>query len=224
MVMCFTSSTSRKRCQRAVARGQGAASRCQKLGARIDRASQRGPDETISIQLEEAPQTETPACRLARDIRTLAQWLSHGVLALAGPAQGTRQVLLDFIVEELVQREPEYVRRIRPMRVALQNQRDDLLAFASVLDTKLAHIARTHAIGEDLVRETCMPHGLPSTSTRIGRDGTGFMRRPAATSTRCLTPSATSWRKRRAAIRWWGTSTHDCAPIYFARRPLLGNA
>jgi len=29
------------------------------------------------------------------------------------------------------------------MRVALQNQRDDLLAFARVLDDKLAAIART---------------------------------------------------------------------------------
>jgi hypothetical protein len=144
---------------------KGAASRCQKLRERINRASQRGPDETISIQLEQAQQTETQACRLARDIRTLTQWLSHDVLPLAGPARATRQELFDFIVEELVQREPEDVRRIRPLRVALQNQRNDLLAFASVLDTKLAHIAQTHAIGEDLVREACMLHRLPSTST-----------------------------------------------------------
>jgi len=32
-------------------------------------------------------------------------------------------------------------RRLRPVRVALQNQRDDLLAFAGVLDEKLADIA-----------------------------------------------------------------------------------
>jgi hypothetical protein len=142
-----------------------AASRCQKLRERINRASQPGTDETLSIQLEQAQQTETQACRLARDIRTLAQWLSHDVLALAGPARATRLELFDFIVDELVQREPEDVRRIRPLRVALQNQRDDLLALASVLDTKLAHIAQTHAIGEDLVREACMLHRLPSTST-----------------------------------------------------------
>jgi hypothetical protein len=40
-----------------------------------------------------------------------------------------------------VRREPEDVRRFRPVRVALQNQRDDLLAFAGVLDQKLAGIA-----------------------------------------------------------------------------------
>ncbi len=36
------------------------------------------------------------------------------------------------------------LRRIRPVRVALQNQRDDLLAFAGVLDEKLTAIAQAH--------------------------------------------------------------------------------
>src|ERR1700722_12745396 len=48
---------------------KGAASRCQKLRERINRASQRGPDETLAIQFEQAQQTDTQACRLARDIR-----------------------------------------------------------------------------------------------------------------------------------------------------------
>jgi hypothetical protein len=144
---------------------KGAASRCRKLSERIDRASQRGPDQALAIGLEQARQTEAQAYRLARDIRTLTQWLSHDVLALAGPALATRQELFDFVVEELVQREPEDVRRIRPLRIALQNQRDDLLAFAGVLDQKLAYIAQTHEIGEDLVREACVLHRMPSTST-----------------------------------------------------------
>ena len=76
----------------------------------------------------------------------------------------TRQKLFDFIVEELVCREPEDVRRIRPVRVALQNQRDDLLAFAGVLDGKLAAIAQSQGIAEPLVREACVLHRLPSTS------------------------------------------------------------
>jgi len=53
-------------------------------------------------------------------------------------------------------------RRLRPVRVALHNQRDDLLVFASVLDDKLADIAQTHAVAEPLVREACLLHRLPS--------------------------------------------------------------
>ena len=93
---------------------------------------------------------------LARDVRTLVHWLRHDVLALAGPALATRRELFDFVVAELAAREPEDPRRIRPVRVALQNQRDDLLAFAGVLDDKMAAIAGAYAIAEPLVREACV--------------------------------------------------------------------
>jgi len=142
----------------------GATSRRQALQAKTGRAGQRGPDDGLATQLELARQAETQAHGLARDIRTLTQWLSQDVLALAGPALATRQLLFDFIVEELAAREPEDARRIRPVRVALQNQRDGLLAFAGVLDAKLADIAQAHGIAEPLVREACLLHRSPTTS------------------------------------------------------------
>jgi hypothetical protein len=144
---------------------KGATSRREKLQAKIDRTGPYGPHDELVIQLRIARQNETKAHWLARDIRTLTQWLSHDVLALAGPALATRQALFDFIVEELAYREPEDARRIRPVRVALQNQRDDLLAFAGMLDEKLAAIAQANHISELLVREACMLHRLSSTSS-----------------------------------------------------------
>ena len=101
---------------------------------------------------------------LARDVRTLVQWLSHDVLALAGPALATRRELFDFIVAELAAREYEDARRLRPVQVAPQNQRDDLLAFAGVLDAKLADITRVHAIADTFVRDACVLHRLPTIS------------------------------------------------------------
>jgi hypothetical protein len=143
---------------------QGATSRRQTLQAKMGRTGQRGPDNELAAQLALARQAETQAHELARDIRTLTQWLRHDVLALAGPALVTRQALFDFVVEELAHREPGDFQRIHPVRVALQNQRDALLAFAGVLDAKLADIAHLHAIAEPLVREACLLHRLPSTS------------------------------------------------------------
>jgi len=143
---------------------KGATSRRQTLQAKTGRAGQRGPDDELAIPLALARQVETQAYELARDIRTLTQWLRHDVLALAGPALATRQELFDLIAAELAAREPEDMRRIRPVRVALQNQRDTLLAFAGVLDDKLADIARAHAVPEPLVREAWVLHRLPSTS------------------------------------------------------------
>jgi hypothetical protein len=88
------------------------------------------------------------------NLRTLAQWLERDILSLAGPDQAARQALFDFIVDELRQREPDDPSRIGAVRRALQNQRGDLLAFAGVLDDKLAAIARAAAIPDYLVRAT----------------------------------------------------------------------
>jgi len=141
-----------------------ATSRRKALQAKAGRAGQRGPDHELAAQLQPARQAEAQAHWLARDIRTLVHWLRHDVLALAGPDLATRQELFDFIVAELAAREPRDTRRIRPVRVALQNQRNDLLAFAGVLDDKLTDVARAHAIAEPLVREALVLHRLPSTS------------------------------------------------------------
>jgi hypothetical protein len=143
---------------------QGATSRRKTLLAGTSRAGQRAPDAELATQLALARLTEARTSRLARDIQTLVHWLRHDVLAVAGPDLATRRELFDFIVAELMAREPEDPRRIRPVRVALQNQRDDLLAFAGVLDAELDAIARTHAISEPLVREACVLHRLPTTS------------------------------------------------------------
>jgi hypothetical protein len=143
---------------------QGATSRRKALQARIGRAGERDPDGELAVGLKLARQSEAQSSCLARDVRTLVQWLRHDVLALAGPDLATRRELFDFVVAELMAREPEDPRRIRPLRVALQNQRDDLLAFAGLLDGKLAGIARAHAVPEPLVREVCVLHRLPSTS------------------------------------------------------------
>ena len=144
---------------------KGATSRRKKLEARVDHAGQPGSDDALASELALARQIETHAHWLARDVRTLTRWLSRDVLALAGPDLATRQALFDFIADELERLEPEDARRIHPVRVALRNQRDDLLAFAGVLDTKLAGIARTLEISPSLVREACMLHRLATTST-----------------------------------------------------------
>ena len=85
---------------------QGAASRRRTLQAKTGRSGQRGPDDELATQLALARQAATQAHELARDIRTLTQWLSHDVLALAGPIQATWLMLFDFVVEELARREP----------------------------------------------------------------------------------------------------------------------
>jgi hypothetical protein len=117
-----------------------------------------------SAQVSAAIHAETQSNALARDVRTLSQWLGHDILSLAGPPQPIRQELFDFVIAELAAREPLDERRIRPVRIALQNQRDDLLAFAGVLDEKLDDLARDHHLSPYLVRQVCVLQRKPDTS------------------------------------------------------------
>ncbi len=60
------------------------------------------------------------------------------------------------VVEELQLREEEAHKGIKVLRVALSNQKDDLLAFALVIDQKLASIAQKFKIPLEQVREVCL--------------------------------------------------------------------
>ena len=118
---------------------KGDRSRRKKLQAKSGKARQ---DTDLADRIAFAMQDEAGAHALARDVQTFTAWLAHDVLALAGPSLDIRNEMFDFIVAELFRREKEDTRRIRPVRVTLQNQRDDLLAFAGVIDDKMAMIAR----------------------------------------------------------------------------------
>ena len=121
----------------------------QKLEVRFDNESSCDRAGELAQQLELARKEEPGSQALARVVRTLSQWFGHDVLSLAGPDVAVRQEMFDFVAAELHGREHADVRRIRPMRVALQNQRDGLLAFARVLDGKLVAVS---------VNTSCPPH------------------------------------------------------------------
>lgn len=106
------------------------------------KAKQQGRGNTLSVKLALARQAEKQALQLATDLKTLTQRLSHDILSLAGPPWQERQELFDFIVAELRNREKLGSHRIRHLCTALENQRDELLAFAKVWDEKLADICR----------------------------------------------------------------------------------
>jgi len=141
-------------------RAAGCVTARQKLDRRMDRAKHRGKGNRFSKKLASARAAEADAITLARDIRALADWMKNDVLSLAGPDTATRRNLFDFIVEELHRREARAPHRIRPVRRMLENHRDDLLAFASLLDDRFADIARQRNIPLYLVHGVCELQGL----------------------------------------------------------------
>lgn len=64
--------------------------------------------------------------------------------------------MFDFITDDLRKREHLDLARIRQLRRALDNQLDDLLAFAGVIDAKLADISHESKVPLNLVRTACL--------------------------------------------------------------------
>jgi hypothetical protein len=142
-----------------------ATTRRQVLEKEMTVAKQKGKGNRISHKLTQARRQESEIMTLHQDVKTLIQWLNHDVLELAGLILKERQDLFDFIVTELGLREQLGGKKVRSLRKTLKNQRDDILAFASVLDNKLEHIAKKLNIPLYLVRQMCLLFRKPSTST-----------------------------------------------------------
>ena len=125
----------------------------EKLERKAAQIRKRCKDARITLmRLPGARAAEKQAVDLAEAVETLAKWLREDVLALVGPDFTTRQELFDFVVDELKQREPLAPDRIAPVRRGLENQRDELLAFARGLDHELEEIAHGFDVPTDLVR------------------------------------------------------------------------
>jgi len=122
-------------------RAAGCTTLHQKLERKMQRAKNKGQGQSLSKKLAEVRKAETVAVRLAKDIRILADWMQNDILSATGPNRQTRQQLYDFVVEELCALEPLCPYRIGPVRRMLENHRDDLLAFAGVLDERFTDLA-----------------------------------------------------------------------------------
>ncbi len=125
----------------------------EKLERKMERARNKGKGQSLSKKLAIAREQEALALELADDMRMLSQWMREDVLSLSGPEAQTRRQLFDFIVEEMRLREHLAPHRIRAVRVALENQRDDLLAFAEDIDEQLLAIAKQQQVSLGDVRE-----------------------------------------------------------------------
>ena len=118
----------------------------------------------LTIQQVQANRREAGLVTRAQDVKTLLQWFSHDVMALAGPDLTVRQELFDFIEAELQQRAGKQYPTICKLRRALHNQRDQLLAFAGVLDQKLDVIAQRFELPLQAVHEVCLLYRKHKTS------------------------------------------------------------
>jgi len=63
----------------------------------MGRAKKKGRGNTLSKKLAVTREEETKAAELARDVRTLCDWMRNDILSLAGPETPARRELFDFV-------------------------------------------------------------------------------------------------------------------------------
>lgn len=143
-------------CRNLAKKAQGATTQREKLEEKMELAKLKGEGNKFSTKLIKARQKEAKLLNKFADIKILLYWLRIDILSLAGPDWSERLELLNFIISELKQREDQAHKGIRALRIALSNQKEDLLAFAQVLDQKLADIAHKFQISVSQVRQVCL--------------------------------------------------------------------
>lgn len=127
---------------------------CAELQQRQQRLDRQGRfDRKLASKLQHARTAQEQAVALADGVALLVAWLRLDILSLAGPIYPERQALYDFILGELTARAAACPHRLNPLIRYLQNQRDDLLAFAAQLDHDLANLAAQFQVAPELVRE-----------------------------------------------------------------------
>lgn len=141
-------------------RAAGCTTARQKLERKMERAKNKGKGRALSKKLAYVRQTEEQAIELAKNIRTLADWMQNDILSLAGPDLESRQELYDFVVEQLRTLKSLCPYRIAPVLRTLENNRDNLLAFVGILDERFADIAARFNVSLFLVQAVCELQGL----------------------------------------------------------------
>jgi hypothetical protein len=119
-------------------------------------------DRSLVYKLSCARSAEAKAIALADEVALLARWLRDDILSVAGPEYAIRRDLFDFVVTELRVRESACPHRIRPVRTLLENQRENLFAFALELDRDLAALAQEWQISVTTAREVLQVQVLPT--------------------------------------------------------------
>ena len=126
----------------------------------MERWKKRAKGQRLSKKLALARQAEAQAVALARDVRILADWMQNDVLSLPGADLPTRRELFDFVTEELRRREGLCPHRIGPVRRMLEGRREDLLAFAGIVDERLGEVALRRKAPPRLLHAVCELLGI----------------------------------------------------------------
>jgi hypothetical protein len=117
-------------------------------------------------KLLKAEEAGKKAVSLSDDLTILYRWLKNDILSLVGPSHADRKELLQFLVEQLRQREALCPHKIEPVRKYLENHNDNLLEFVPLMEMCFYEIAHEFEVPLSAVLAVYQMKGLSSSSQR----------------------------------------------------------
>lgn len=130
--------------------------RCRRQLDSAQRGDRRGRASSVASAaqfLRRARAASDAAVALCDEIALLMGWLRHDILTVAGPCYADRRALYEFVVAELKSRVARCPHRLGPICRQLENQGDDLLAFARVLDAELELLGEEFQVSGEILRQ-----------------------------------------------------------------------
>ena len=198
---------------------------CADLARKIARAKQqcRRPHGSHVKQLHDALKKQDPAIALADAVALLYRWLRDDILALAGPTHSERLGLYDFVCAELQARVPQARHLLGRLVTYLRGQRDNVLAFATQLDSGFVDLAATFAVPVTLVREFFAVHTLDLENPQRWRRDAPFHRILGERRYLLLSKALEDLRRRTVRASSLIENINSRLRPYFFLRRHLGN-
>ena len=157
-------------------RKESAITRLVYIMERMDRAKLKGKGHTLSTKLTLARKDAVLEEELYQHVSTLLSWLQHDILQLAGHPPADREMLFDFVLNELSS-VTKHSGRIQSFVTSLSNQKESLLAACHVLNRQFQRLANHFAISAQDVWDVCYV-------TRYGIDTVNYHNRADALALR----------------------------------------
>ena len=134
---------------------------CDSVEKKMGKAKKKGKGNKFSKKLAAARAESIRAVNLADDFGVLTDWMQE-ILSPIGPDFRTREEMFNFIVEELRSRESLAGKhRIVPVRRILENNKEEILSFARLIDHKWETIAEELGVDDYLLRRMYELQNMP---------------------------------------------------------------
>ena len=126
---------------------------CDSIEKKMEKAKKKGKGNKLSKKQTASRSESVRAINLLDDFSTLTDWMQE-LLSPVGSDFRTREEMFDFIVEELRERESLAGKhRIVPVRRILENNKNEILHFAQLIDRKWEVLAEELGVDDYLLRK-----------------------------------------------------------------------